>query len=128
MSTISQKDIAIIGMACRFPKAEDYHQYWENLLAQKSCISDIPHTRWDWRHYDGDPLVEVNKSNSRWGGFIDKVNCFDYRFFWYLPLHSTGDGPATADHARALMGMHGRRWGGTAIAGWEKCGGVYWGV
>ncbi|ESP90256.1 SDR family NAD(P)-dependent oxidoreductase [Pseudoalteromonas luteoviolacea] len=85
MSTISQKDIAIIGMACRFPKAEDYHQYWENLLAQKSCISDIPHTRWDWRHYDGDPLVEVNKSNSRWGGFIDKVNCFDYRFFGISP-------------------------------------------
>ncbi|MBD1559673.1 SDR family NAD(P)-dependent oxidoreductase [Vibrio sp. S9_S30] len=85
MSTISHKDIAIIGMACRFPKAEDYHQYWENLLAQKSCISDIPHTRWDWRHYDGDPLVEVNKSNSRWGGFIDKVNCFDYRFFGISP-------------------------------------------
>ncbi|MDP4536966.1 SDR family NAD(P)-dependent oxidoreductase [Alkalimonas collagenimarina] len=85
MSTISHKDIAIIGMACRFPKAENYHQYWENLLAQKSCISDIPHTRWDWRHYDGDPLVEVNKSNSRWGGFIDKVNCFDYRFFGISP-------------------------------------------
>nr|WP_013933285.1 SDR family NAD(P)-dependent oxidoreductase [Pseudoalteromonas sp. SANK 73390]CBK62733.1 tmpD [Pseudoalteromonas sp. SANK 73390] len=85
MSTISNKDIAIIGMACKFPKAGDYHQYWENLLARKSCISDIPNTRWDWRHYDGDPIHEVNKSNSRWGGFIDNVDCFDYRFFGISP-------------------------------------------
>jgi len=29
---ISEFDVAIIGMACRFPKAENIKKYWENLL------------------------------------------------------------------------------------------------
>lgn len=85
MSVINKKDIAIIGMACRFPQARNYSDYWENLLARKNCISEIPEQRWCWQSFEGDPQTEVNKSNSRWGGFIEGAEYFDYRFFGISP-------------------------------------------
>ncbi|MCW3466426.1 SDR family NAD(P)-dependent oxidoreductase [Chitinophaga nivalis] len=75
------KDIAVIGMACRFPGAKNYEAYWQNLIACKSCITDVPMSRWNWRDYTGNPLTEKNKSNSKWGGFIDDVTTFDAAFF-----------------------------------------------
>jgi polyketide synthase PksN len=37
--------IAIIGMAGIFPKAENIHQYWDNILQAVDCITDAPKTR-----------------------------------------------------------------------------------
>lgn len=62
---IKEGDIAVIGMACRFPGAKDYHQFWENLINQVDSVSQIPGDRWDWRTYWGDPKTEANKTNSR---------------------------------------------------------------
>lgn len=64
------KDIAIIGMACRFPGAQNYDEFWDNLKEGRSSIQEIPKERWDWRDYWGDPQSGKNKSNSKWGGFI----------------------------------------------------------
>ena len=33
------KDIAIIGMSCRFPKSENYLSYWNNILEKRNMIS-----------------------------------------------------------------------------------------
>ncbi len=32
MPSVRFCDIAIIGMACRFPGAANAHQYWDNLI------------------------------------------------------------------------------------------------
>ena len=40
-------DIAIIGMSCRFPGAENLHQFWKNLLNGVDSIREIPDDRWD---------------------------------------------------------------------------------
>ncbi len=80
-----ETDIAIIGMACRFPGAADYHQFWQNLVSGVDSVTEIPPDRWDWRAYWGDPLTEPNKTNSRWGGFIDDVDKFDASFFNISP-------------------------------------------
>ncbi|NSL87244.1 SDR family NAD(P)-dependent oxidoreductase [Chitinophaga sp. Mgbs1] len=81
----SDTDIAVIGMACRFPGAGNYTQFWNNLVHAVCSIREIPPERWDWRRYWGDPDKETNKSNSRWGGFINEVDCFDARFFKLSP-------------------------------------------
>jgi polyketide synthase PksN len=39
----------------------------------------------DWREYYGDPRKEVNKTNVKWGGFIDGVDEFDPLFFGISP-------------------------------------------
>ena len=48
-------------------------------------ISEIPRDRWRWEDYYGDPLKEVNKSNSKWGGFMREVDKFDPLFFGISP-------------------------------------------
>lgn len=73
-------EIAIIGIACRFPGAQNYEEFWDNLKEGRSSIQEIPKERWDWKEYWGDPQAD-NKSNSKWGGFIQDADAFDPGFF-----------------------------------------------
>ncbi|MEW8987276.1 MAG: polyketide synthase, partial [Bacillus sp. (in: firmicutes)] len=41
--------------------------------------------RWDWREYYGDPSKETNKTNAKWGGFIEGLGEFDPMFFGISP-------------------------------------------
>lgn len=66
-------DIAIIGMACNFPKAEDVQTYWENILNKVNAITEVPSNRWDWRLYFDDNMKARDKIYSRWGGFLDNI-------------------------------------------------------
>ncbi|PCK07256.1 MAG: hypothetical protein COA42_15300 [Alteromonadaceae bacterium] len=72
-------------MACRFPGANNYQQYWQNLSQNKNCISQIPKDRWDWEAFFGDPKTSTNKTNIKWGGFIDDIDKFDPMFFNISP-------------------------------------------
>ncbi|WP_412756908.1 SDR family NAD(P)-dependent oxidoreductase [Legionella bozemanae] len=63
-------DIAIIGMSGIFPQAPNIDTFWDNLLQEKDCISEVPLSRWNWQ----DLTV-------RWGGFIDHIDQFDATFF-----------------------------------------------
>lgn len=78
-------NVAIIGVSCKFPGANNYSEFWENLIGKKSSISEIPSSRWDWQEYWGDPKQQAQKSNSKWGGFVADVNAFDANFFGILP-------------------------------------------
>lgn len=77
--------IAIIGMSGRFPESDDLELFWDNLKEGKDCISEIPKSRWDWKEYYGDPHYEDNKTNIKWGGFINGVDEFDPLFFGISP-------------------------------------------
>ena len=49
-------EIAIIGVAGRFPQADDVHEFWDNLRAGRDSVEEIPRERWDHRRfYDSDP-------------------------------------------------------------------------
>ncbi|HEY0139905.1 MAG TPA: SDR family NAD(P)-dependent oxidoreductase [Thermoanaerobaculia bacterium] len=78
-------DIAIIGMACRFPYAEDYDEYWRNIAAGRNCIREVPAARWNWREYAGEPRADGKGAGLRWGGFIDDIDKFDPLFFGIAP-------------------------------------------
>lgn len=80
-----KSDIAVIGMACRFPGAANYDQFWLNLKNDIKSIQEIPGVRWDWKAFWGDPKTEKNKTNSKWGGFIEDVGNFDAEFFNFSP-------------------------------------------
>ena len=41
MSTEVSNGIAIIGMACRFPGAENIGQYWKNIREGKECMETL---------------------------------------------------------------------------------------
>jgi len=77
--------IAIVGMSGVMPQSKNLEEFWENLRSSKDMISVIPADRWRWEDYYGDPLKEANKSNSKWGGFMNEIDKFDPLFFGISP-------------------------------------------
>ncbi len=78
----TRKDqIAIVGMACRFPGARNYAEFWENLRAGVSSIKEIPPERWDIEKYYSPDINEPNRSVSKWCGLVDDFDKFDNTFF-----------------------------------------------
>src|SRR5262249_32676814 len=72
------QDIAIIGMAGRYPKAKNLGELWDTLAAGRDCIEEIPAERYERRLRHG--------SFERYrGGFIDDVDKFDSLFFNISP-------------------------------------------
>ncbi|MEO8592213.1 MAG: SDR family NAD(P)-dependent oxidoreductase [Candidatus Solibacter sp.] len=66
-------DVAIVGMACRLPKAPDLAAYWANIVTKVNAIGEVPKERWDPElYFDADPKAK-DKIYSKWGGFLDDV-------------------------------------------------------
>jgi 3-oxoacyl-(acyl-carrier-protein) synthase/acyl carrier protein len=78
-------DIAIIGVAGRYPQAYDVEKFWEILQKGKDCITEIPKERWDWHDYYTEDRTKPGHIYSKWGGFIDDVDRFDPMFFNISP-------------------------------------------
>ncbi|MEJ2445685.1 MAG: polyketide synthase, partial [Exilibacterium sp.] len=78
-------DIAVVGMAGRFPDAKNVEEFWANLVGGKNSIKEVPQDRWCWREFWGDPLNEEGKTNSKWGSFLTDVDKFDAQFFGISP-------------------------------------------
>ncbi|CAM2011293.1 non-ribosomal peptide synthetase [Acanthopleuribacter pedis] len=77
-----QRGVAVVGMAGRFPMAENIDQFWQNIRDGRDCITEIPADRWDWRDYD-DGREETR--GIRYGGFIEDIALFDPLFFGIAP-------------------------------------------
>lgn len=77
--------IAVIGIGCRFPGANDYEQFWLNLEQGVNSISEIPPQRWDVQKYYSPNPQERNKSISKWSGLIEASDEFDAQFFGVSP-------------------------------------------
>ncbi len=78
-------DIAVIGMSCRFPGAENVDEFWENLSNGVDSVTEIPRERWDIRAHYSRSGSEKNKSCSKWGGFLNDIRHFDAEFFNIQP-------------------------------------------
>ena len=73
----SLEPIAVVGMACRFPGANNLNAFWELLENGRDAITEVPPDRWDASAlYDPDPSAP-GKMITRWGGFLDRVDRFD---------------------------------------------------
>jgi myxalamid-type polyketide synthase MxaE and MxaD len=77
--------IAIIGIGCRFPGANDPVAFWQLLRDGVDAIREVPADRFDQHaFYDPDPATP-GKMNTRWGGFLEQVDQFDPNFFGISP-------------------------------------------
>ena len=66
-------DVAIVGMGCLLPGSSEIGTFWENILARRDLVGEVPPHRFDstaW--YDADRRAR-DKVYSRWGGFLDEI-------------------------------------------------------
>ncbi|MEK5467298.1 amino acid adenylation domain-containing protein [Paenibacillus sp. FSL P2-0089] len=78
------EDIAIIGLSCRFPEADNEQEYWSNLKNGKSMIRDFPFTR----KKDTDCFIPEGDSPEDFygrGGYLEHIDQFDPAFFRISP-------------------------------------------
>ncbi len=78
------EDIAVIGMAGRYPGAKQMAEFWDNLKAGKDCVTEIPGSRWQKSVLNG-MTSPSGRPIPQWGGFIEDVDCFDSQFFRVSP-------------------------------------------
>jgi acyl transferase domain-containing protein/acyl carrier protein len=67
--------LAIVGMSCLFPKADDLQAYWANIKNGVDAITPVPaSTHWNAADYfDADPK-SPDRTYARSGGFLSPVN------------------------------------------------------
>ncbi|AJR05679.1 putative Beta-ketoacyl synthase [Photobacterium gaetbulicola Gung47] len=81
-------DIAIIGLAGKYPESETLAHFWMNLANGVDCISEIPEDRWLIEgFYQKYQQLAPGKltSYSKWGGFLKDVDKFDPLLFGMSP-------------------------------------------
>ncbi|PEW07824.1 SDR family NAD(P)-dependent oxidoreductase [Bacillus cereus] len=78
-------DIAIIGLAGRYPGANNVHEFWKNIIEGKDCITEIPLERWDHSQFFDENKNTAGKTYTKWGGFLEGVDSFDPLFFNISP-------------------------------------------
>ena len=78
--------IAIVGIGCRYPGgANTPDAFWQMIREGVDAVTEVPPSRWDAKAiYDPDPTAR-NKTNTRWGGFLEQVDQFDPQFFGIAP-------------------------------------------
>ncbi|MFZ9748078.1 MAG: type I polyketide synthase, partial [Opitutaceae bacterium] len=83
-------DIAIIGVAGRYPGAENLEDFWRLLREGREAVTEVPAERWDVNAFhDPDPARAIDgKSYGRWGAFLRDVDRFDPLFFHLSPVEA----------------------------------------
>ncbi|MEJ3655548.1 SDR family NAD(P)-dependent oxidoreductase [Actinomycetes bacterium KLBMP 9759] len=87
---MQDEPIAVVGMACRFPGGGDAPEaFWTLLRDGVDAVREVPADRWDVdRLFDAD-IAAPGRMNTRWGGFLDRVDGFDAAFFGISPREAT---------------------------------------
>ncbi|MDR3120824.1 MAG: nitronate monooxygenase, partial [Clostridiales bacterium] len=80
----SSAKIAVVGMECIFPDAENLDEYWRNILFGKDSISEVPADRWSAGLFYDPEAKDTDHVGSKWGGFISPAD-FDALEFGITP-------------------------------------------
>jgi acyl transferase domain-containing protein len=119
----SNDDIAVIGMAGKFPMADNLEEFWENLKNGKDCIGDLPGARYeDWAPVFGEGVKDMPQF-----GYLRNINQFDPHFFGIAPGEAFYMDPSqrllleTVYEALAYGGYGGNRLAGTGTGVFIAC-------
>jgi len=69
-------DIAVVGMACRFPHAKDVTQLWRVVRDGEITFDDIGDQRWKHSSFYSPDARAIDKTYVTKGGFVDGVDEF----------------------------------------------------
>jgi len=120
----AEHPIAVIGMSCRFPRADGVEAFWRNLVDGRACTGDIPPDRWDAARFAAEVLDHVGNLQA---GMDGNGDCYDATFFQLDPEEAKRIDPQQglalelAWHACEDAGIVPERLAGTSV-------GVFMGV
>jgi iterative type I PKS product template protein len=107
----TDSDIAIIGMAGRFPDAADHELFWQLLEQARDVHRPIPADRFPVDTHTDPSGKKRNTSHTPYGNFIENPGLFDARFFNMSPREAAQTDPmqrlmlVTAYEAMEMGGM-----------------------
>ncbi|MDN3261234.1 beta-ketoacyl synthase N-terminal-like domain-containing protein, partial [Streptomyces sp. CSDS2] len=84
--------IAVVGMACRLPRAAGPDAFFRLLRDGADAIREVPADRWDAAEHTGEAMDSPG-AGTRWGGFLDDADRFDAAFFGISPREATAMDP-----------------------------------
>lgn len=70
------EEIAVIGMACRFPQADSLEEYWRLISSGETAFAKLPVER-----FNPTDIYREPKVTNFWGNFLRHPDEFDHRFF-----------------------------------------------
>ncbi|XP_050391837.1 phenolphthiocerol/phthiocerol polyketide synthase subunit C [Patella vulgata] len=74
-------EVAIIGVGCRFPGADNVNEFWRVLRNGENHVIEVPPNRWNLEaFYDPDPVV-AGKTHVRRAGFVDGHDKWDFKVY-----------------------------------------------
>ncbi|MBW2118931.1 MAG: SDR family NAD(P)-dependent oxidoreductase [Deltaproteobacteria bacterium] len=72
-NSFKQSPLAIIGIGCLFPKADDLDAYWANITNRVDAITGVPKTHWRTEDYCAKDSPAPESISASRGGFISPV-------------------------------------------------------
>ncbi|MGE5755360.1 MAG: beta-ketoacyl synthase N-terminal-like domain-containing protein [Planctomycetaceae bacterium] len=99
-------DIAIVGLACRFPGARDAAGFWEGVVLGRDATGDVPRDRWDPAVFLDPGSDASDRVYTQRGGYLDAPIAFDAAAQGIMPNAVEGGEPEqflVLDTARAAL-------------------------
>ncbi len=101
----AERDIAVIGMSCRLPMANNPEEFWDNLISGRNCFVAKPSCKKQGEKVIGHPLYadlfEVEAYHKGQDNledyvapYVEDVDRFDAKFFNILPREAQCIDPA----------------------------------
>ena len=85
--------IAVVGVGCRFPGADNPEAYWDLLTQGRDVVREVPANRWHLEQYY-DPIPGTpGRMHCRHGGFLERVDQFDPASFGLSPREAAAMDP-----------------------------------
>ena len=86
--------VAIIGMGCRLPGAENGPEaFWRILREGRDAIREVPSDRWEAEAYYDANIDAPGRMATKWGGFLSNIDQFDAPFFGIAGREAKGMDP-----------------------------------
>ncbi len=86
-------DVAIVGMACRFPGARNVNQYWRLLNEPRAQFATVPDSRWRTATFLSDNLRDTSATYTDTMALLPDVGHFDAAHYGIPPRRARSMDP-----------------------------------
>ncbi|XP_052061724.1 putative uncharacterized protein encoded by LINC00614 [Mytilus californianus] len=79
--TDSDDDIAIVGVGCKFPGADNIEEFWKVLYNGENHVNEIPIDRWNVEAFHSEDLDSSGKTYAKHAGLVKNFTQWDNKCF-----------------------------------------------